>query len=46
MDRNSELFNDCPSPDGSGILFLLSLSKERYSGQLEIAPEKNLKSAI
>jgi hypothetical protein len=30
--------NECPSPDGSGILFLPSLGKKRYSGQQEIAP--------
>jgi hypothetical protein len=29
-----------PSPDGSGILFLLSLSRKRYSGQREIASKK------
>jgi len=28
----------CPSPDGSGILFLASLDRKRYSGQQEIAP--------
>jgi len=27
------------SPDGSGILFLPSLGRKRYSGQREIAPE-------
>jgi len=26
------------SPDGSGILFLFSLKRKRYSGQQEIAP--------
>ncbi|WP_310559218.1 hypothetical protein [Flavobacterium sp.] len=39
-----------PSPDGSGILFLASFffneTRKRYSGQQEMAPEKNLKSAI
>jgi len=28
------------SPDGSGILFLPPLGKERYSGQQEKAPNK------
>jgi len=28
----------CPSPDGSGILFLASLARKRYSGQQETAP--------
>ncbi|WP_289662234.1 hypothetical protein [Flavobacterium panacagri] len=29
---------ECPSPDRSGILFLPSLGRKRYSGWLEIAP--------
>ncbi|OYU80551.1 MAG: hypothetical protein CFE23_08680 [Flavobacterium sp. BFFFF1] len=29
----------CPSPDGSGILFLSSLERKRYSGQPETAPD-------
>lgn len=31
-------FSDCPSPDGSGILLLLSLSNKRCSEQQELAP--------
>ena len=31
--------NECPSPDGSGILFLAPLARKRYSGQPEIAPK-------
>ena len=39
--------NNSPSPDSSGILCLLSLSRQRYSGWLETAPEKqNQNSAI
>ncbi len=31
--------NKCPSPDGTGILFLASLGRKRYRGQQETAPE-------
>jgi len=31
------LIVECPSPDGSGILFLASLARKRYSGQQETA---------
>ncbi len=34
----SNIKSGLSSPDGSGILFLASLARKRYSGQQEIAP--------
>jgi hypothetical protein len=38
IKTNISYKTNCPSPDGSDILFVFSLKIKRYSGQQEIAP--------